>query len=107
MSHERDFEGALAKAGAFVEPLLDRVGYRAARPPYHCPESTLLNGEGALESIGRFDGLDRRPTLYLTASPTAAVLETGYAKEQQGGLFNRMKIWASFAGQTANPKHNV
>lgn len=84
MSHERDFESALAKAGAFVEPLLDRVGYRAARPPYHYPESTLLNGEGALESIGRFDGLDKRPTLYLTASPTAAVLETRYAKEQHG-----------------------
>lgn len=53
MNEGRDFDGALAKAGAFVRPLEDHVGYRAARPPYHCPGSVLLSGKGGRAECGR------------------------------------------------------
>lgn len=82
----RDFDGALAKAGAFVRPLENHVGYRAARPPHHCPGSVLLSGKGAMRGVGRFDGCTKLPTLYLSASPTAVVLETRYA-HNHGGRF--------------------
>lgn len=84
MTEERDFESALAKAGAFIRELEDHVGYRAIRPPYHCPGKTLLNGVGAVKSVGRFDGCEKKRTVYLSASPTAAVQETKYAHEQNG-----------------------
>ena len=84
MNEGRDFDGALAKAGAFVRPLEDHVGYRAMRPPYHCPGSVLLNGKGAEQSVGRFDGCTKLPTLYISASPTAVVLETRYGLDDLG-----------------------
>ena len=86
MNDVRDFEGALAKAGAFVRSLNDHVGYRGARPPHHCPERVVLNGQGAVHSIGRFDGTEAKPTLYLSASPTAVVAETRYAHGHDGHL---------------------
>ncbi|WP_293181305.1 RES family NAD+ phosphorylase [Oceanithermus sp.] len=93
-----DFADALAKAGAFVRPLEDHVGYRAARPPWHCPAGVLLNGRGALTSIGRFDGPEPLPTLYLSASPTAVVAETRYAHGHGG----RLVVHGS-----SNPRHEV